>query len=306
MIWIASTPIAIGLILFVGSRRIAERLAPSTSVRLLTGLSLSIALCTGLVFSVAATLVCAQWAPLSSLGGWSGTTLRSRMGFPVAAGLAALVVVVVCLTSALGCAARSVRNLVAANRLASQLTPAGAGLVVLEEGPPTAYAVVGVRGRIVVSTSMLAVLSSDERRVLLAHEASHLRHAHQLYVHLARVSAAANPLLRPAADTIKRAVERWADEDAAASVGDRRLAARTLARAALASAGTQYAPHSLAIADNAIAERVRFLLAPPSKRSGALAALLVSAVVGSWIAAAVVAVQANDLVQVAEQVYGRR
>src|SRR5262249_649712 len=43
----------------------------------------------------------------------------------------------------------------------------------------------------------------------------------------------ANPLLRPTAASVARATERWADEDAAASVGDRRATARALARAPL-------------------------------------------------------------------------
>jgi len=69
---------------------------------------------------------------------------------------------------------------------------------------------------------------------LLAHEGAHLRHHHHLYTQLARLAAAANPLLRPLARVIAEGTERWADEVAAAEVGSRRLAARGLARAALA------------------------------------------------------------------------
>ncbi len=73
-----------------------------------------------------------------------------------------------------------------------------------------------------------------ERRVLLAHEAAHLRHHHHVYLQLVELSAAANPLLRPLASSVRIGVERWADEDAAAAVGDRTLTARALARASLA------------------------------------------------------------------------
>ena len=51
----------------------------------------------------------------------------------------------------------------------------------------------------------------------------------------ARLAAAANPLLRPVAGAVGYTVERWADERAATATGDRPLAARAIARAALAS-----------------------------------------------------------------------
>src|SRR5258708_24833862 len=49
-------------------------------------------------------------------------------------------------------------------------------------------------------------------------------------------AAAANPLLRPVAAAVTYTVERWADERAARACGDRRLAARAIGKAALASA----------------------------------------------------------------------
>ena len=73
---------------------------------------------------------------------------------------------------------------------------------------------------------MLRALSADERRVVLAHEAAHLARHHHLYVQLADLAAAANPLLRSTARGVRLAVEREADEVAAAEVGDRRLVAR--------------------------------------------------------------------------------
>jgi Zn-dependent protease with chaperone function len=99
---------------------------------------------------------------------------------------------------------------------------------------PGAYALPGFTGRIVVSTAMLHALPADERAVLLAHEAAHLTHRHHAYLLTAELAAAANPLVRPSLGAVRRAVERWADEAAAAEVGDRDLAARALARAGLA------------------------------------------------------------------------
>jgi beta-lactamase regulating signal transducer with metallopeptidase domain len=83
---------------------------------------------------------------------------------------------------------------------------------------------------------MMRALSHPERQVLLAHERAHASAFHYLFTTAARLAAAANPLLRPVAGAVGYTVERWADERAAAVVGDRRLAARAIARAALASA----------------------------------------------------------------------
>ena len=42
----------------------------------------------------------------------------------------------------------------------------------------------------------------EERAVLLAHEAAHLIGRHHLYLQVAELAAAANPLLRPAASSL--------------------------------------------------------------------------------------------------------
>jgi beta-lactamase regulating signal transducer with metallopeptidase domain len=80
-----------------------------------------------------------------------------------------------------------------------------------------------------------AALSQPERQVLLAHERAHASSLHYLFTTVARLAAAANPLLRPVAAAVGYTVERWADERAAAA-GDRQLAARAIAHAALAAA----------------------------------------------------------------------
>src|SRR5260370_19725459 len=82
---------------------------------------------------------------------------------------------------------------------------------------------------------MMRALSRPERQVLLAHERAHACGLHFLFTTAARLAAAANPLLRPVAAATGYAVERWADERAAAVTGDRQLAARAIARAALAT-----------------------------------------------------------------------
>jgi hypothetical protein len=51
-------------------------------------------------------------------------------------------------------------------------------------------------------------------------------------------AARANPFLRPLRTAVSYAAERWADEDAARTVGSRRTVARAIGKAALVSRGT--------------------------------------------------------------------
>ncbi|MFC1434980.1 M48 family metalloprotease, partial [Streptacidiphilus sp. N1-3] len=114
------------------------------------------------------------------------------------------------------------------------------GLVVLPDRAPDAYALPGglLRpGRIVVTSGMLRTLAPAELAVLLAHEQAHLTGRHHRFLLLADLTTALHPLLRPLRDGVAYAVERWADEAAAASVADRRLVARAIGRAALAGGG---------------------------------------------------------------------
>jgi Zn-dependent protease with chaperone function len=306
VIWAAAVPLLIGLALVPAAGSLERQLMPSAAVRLLTALALTVALSTGLVLSAAAVLVCVQLGPFPREGGWSVHTLRTGMGFPVIGGVVALGIVMYLLTAAITRAARSVCSLRAAGRSVRDLEPVIGDLVLVEDAVPVAYAVAGRPGRIVISTSMLAALSAAERRVVIAHEASHLRHRHHLYAHLGDVAAAANPLLRPTASAIKRAVERWADEDAAVVVGDRALTGRALARAALASAGRPAGRRGMAVAEDHVAERVARLFAPPIRRRPWLVVMVLVAALISWAAAAAVTNWANNLVQLAESVYQRR
>lgn len=108
------------------------------------------------------------------------------------------------------------------------------GIEVLKDDRPDAYVVGGPRARIVVTSGMLGLLEPAEREVLVAHERSHLRHRHDRYTTLALVAAAAVPPLGFVTSRLRLALERWADEDAAAEVGDRLLVARAIIRASLA------------------------------------------------------------------------
>ena len=306
MIWIAAVPFVIAGLLAMSASRLAGAMQPSTAVRLLTGLALSVALCTGLVLSAVAVLICIQWGPLPRMGGWSVNTLKARMEFPTDAGIAALVIVAALLAAALVRTFQAVRTLTTASRSVNALEPSAGDVVLIEDDIPTAYSVAGIHGRIVISTSMLAALSAPERRVLIAHEESHLRHRHNLYLQVAEIAAAANPLLRPVVGPIRCSVERWADEDAAIAVSDRQLAARALTRAAIAASGSRVLRSSLAIADGQMVDRVQSLMGPaPTRKLLPIMVVTLGAFL-SWATTIAVSEWANNLVQLAESVYGRR
>jgi beta-lactamase regulating signal transducer with metallopeptidase domain len=117
-------------------------------------------------------------------------------------------------------------------------------------------------GRVVVSKAMLAALNPAERGALLAHERAHLRCRHGLFLTAAALSTLLNPLLWPLRSAMVYALERWADEAAAERVGDRRLVASAVAKAALASRGR--AAGALAAAGGPVPQRVRALLTEPA------------------------------------------
>jgi hypothetical protein len=69
--------------------------------------------------------------------------------------------------------------------------------------------------------------------------------------------------------------ERWADEDAATTIGDRRATARALARTALLTRDSELAGRLvLTAAGGDVPSRVRALMAPPPPRRPASVALL--------------------------------
>jgi len=290
LIWL---PVAGSALLGALAPRLGRWLPPATAVRALSAAALVSALGTGFVLAVAGFVVLAQVPVVAALGHWSAAVVATGHLVPVAAGGLAGLTVTVLLASALCRVLRAGRELTVAALVCRRLGRGVGGLVVVEDEVPEAFALPGLGGRVVVSTAMLAALPADERAVLLAHEAAHLAHRHHLYVQAVELAAAANPLLRPVARAVRAAVERWADEVAAAQVGDRALAARALARAGLARARASRAARSrLAVtgalggaalggAQTQVADRARALLAPPVPPRRALAGAVLSLTVAS-------------------------
>lgn len=282
-------PILVSLVLALTGASLGRLLPPVTAARLLTVTALVTALSTGFVLSLAAFVALAQLPPVASLGRWSAGAIAAGEPLPLLLGAA-------CGGASIALMGATLRRLVIAGldlaTAAATCRRLGAGtrgLVVVHDDAPDAYALPGMSGRVVVSTAMLRALPAPERRVLLAHEAAHLRHHHHVYLQLVELSAAANPLLLPLASSVRIGVERWADEDAAAAVGDRTLAARAVARASLARRAAAPATPTLGVAlrmaGGAAAARTRALLAPaPRPRrplAAAVAALMLVGAVGA-------------------------
>ena len=169
---------------------------------------------------------------------------------------------------------------------------------------PVAFAVPGRPGRVIVSEGMLGSLDSAEQRVLYAHEHSHLRHHHHRFLHVADAAAAAVPLLAPLNRQVRFATERWADEDAVDEVGDRRLVARAVARAAVASATSGIEPAALGISGSGTRARVEALMQPPGGPTGATLAWVLLGLTGLAVSVASSTIQFHHLVAFLSHVCG--
>jgi Peptidase family M48 len=279
--------------------RLADRLPPRHAAWLISAGSVASALSALTVLALLASDLVGQLPLFAHEGHWSGAALRHHeLTEP---GVAAVAMALLLAAGAgLAVAARRLGlALLAAYRASSEMA---GELVVLPSGPAQAAAVPGRPGRVVVAESLLAALNSGERRALLAHERAHLAHGHHWHRGAVALAAAANPLLRPLRASIVYSTERWADEDAAAAVGERRDVATALARVALLSQGSA-ASARLALAAQAVPARVTALLArPPRARPLLVAALAVIPLVGI-VAVADLLEQTDRLFDLAAHVY---
>jgi Peptidase family M48 len=311
------SPLAANLVLAVAGPRLARVLPPRVGVRLLPVAMVVVAAGTGAVLASLGFLALAQVPVVAAAGDWSPIVLRATQPGPVPVEVVAGVAMLLLFGSAVRRTLRAGHVLVQADAACRRIGTDTYGLVVIDDDVPDAYALPalpghlpghaqgGISGRIVVSTAMLRALPADERRVVLAHEAAHLAGHHHLYVQLAEIAAAANPLLRPSARGVRLAVERDADEAAAAEVGDRRLAARALARARLAKAETSTGRHAadvaLAATDGFVTYRARALLSPAPRPRRLLAAGLVLLAAVTLAGTVAAANRTDDSLDVAER-----
>jgi hypothetical protein len=229
-------PLLVPLVAALSAGRLARRFDPRLATWLLTCSAVMLAAATGTVLSLLVLAGLIQIPLVAQLGKLSLQIIQRDDAPSVSVAMLAAIALSAAIAAVVRMTYRRVRALVAAAVQARCLPGTGELVVMQDDGVAEAFTVPGRPGRIVVSTGMLAALGEDERHALFAHERAHLRSGHHWFTAAAQLAAAANPLLRPLARAVAFTIERWADEDAATATGDRRLVARTIAKAALAKA----------------------------------------------------------------------
>jgi Zn-dependent protease with chaperone function len=291
-------PLLLPLVAWPVARSAAPKQPPQFASWLLTATGVTLAAGSTTTLVILAFAGLSVVPAIAGFGEWSPDTLRQlndvNMPVDVGCGIALLLISGSVLVSA-------VRYLRWARKLHGELDGHSpeAGVIVLPGAEPLAVAVPGRGGRIAVSSGMLAALTPPERCALLAHERTHLRCRHHVFLAAVAFAAMLNPLLRPVRSSVVFALERWADEAAAERVGDRRIVASAVAKAALVS--RRHESSTLAATGGPVPRRVSALLSSPSPRpvrsiwlsmAGAGAAVVIG-VTGWSVVAAVDA--ANDL-----------
>ncbi len=272
---------------------LARRLPPAAATRLLIPASLVMAASGVWVLIAVAFLWVAQFPAVSRYGDWSAEQVKEGSPFPTVIPVFCLLLAVLALGRAATIGTRRVRLLLAVRASCADAGEPGS-LIVLDDDRPDAFATPGAHGRIVVTTGLLRALSAEERRALLAHEASHLAHRHAWWLLAGDLAIAANPMLGPTVRAVGHAVERWADEDAARTVTDRRLVARTLARTALLIRATSTS-QALPATGGDVPGRVRALLEPPPRAQVVPLAILALLLVATTVAAGTVQHRGDQL-----------
>lgn len=277
---------------------LVRRMRPRQAVVLVTAASLTVSVAGGFALTAVAVGVVAGLSSVAADGHWSAAVIRAEVPIPVWLGIAAAATVSVLLLRAAVRTVTITGAMIRAERLCRELRTGAGPIVIVDDNSADAYTVAGLRGCVVICRRLLRQLSNEERRVLTGHELSHLNNRHHLFVHVADIAVAANPLLGPVSAAVRLGVERWADEDAAAALGDRRRAGRALARVALlrssltteevpAGRGSSRSPRSdrmvraLSVTGSQVVSRVQALLQPaPQGGTGRLLGVVVLALAG--------------------------
>ncbi|MEV2246034.1 M56 family metallopeptidase [Streptomyces sp. NPDC049970] len=248
--------------------RLAEQhLHPRTATWLLSGVASVLAVCSTLSLVLMVVVGTAQLPGNPLPDGWSDPEVREAVPYDEFAGRVAiplLLVVSVC------CGWTTAHHFLVRRRAGLALSGLPSTQVaLLPDATPYAYALPGrPRGRVVVTTGMLAALDAPERRALFAHERAHLAGAHHRFLLTVQLAARANPFLRPLRTAVGYTSERWADEEAALAVGSRRSVARAIGKAALMSPGAPAPTLAALAAPGPVPRRVAALLGPaPAARA---------------------------------------
>lgn len=218
------------------SPRLASRQSPRLAARLVTGSALAAA---GATWWALALLLGSLVGGEPRVGTHTGWTTRSWWAIDPVPHPIALVAAAALTIVTLRAAVELYRRGAALRRARAGCGSATVELVIVDVDQVYAYAVPGPSPHIVTTTALLTLLDPPQRRAMFAHERSHLRHRHDLYLLAGRVSSAVNPLLTRHRDDIAYLCERWADEDAADELGDRAVVASALAQASAAALETR-------------------------------------------------------------------
>ncbi|MFI8996414.1 M56 family metallopeptidase [Streptomyces sp. NPDC053542] len=233
-------PLVLPLTAWPVARLAEQHLHPRSATCLLAGVAAVLAVCSTLCLGLIMVVGTAQLPGNPLPDGWSDPEVRAAVPYDEIAGRAAIPALAAVAVAGVRTLWRHLRVRRRAARALAGLP--GSRVAVLPDGAPYAYALPARRpgpGRIVVSTAMLARLDSRERRALFAHERAHLAGRHHRYLLAVQLAARANPFLLPLRTATEFCTERWADEEAAQAVGDRRVTARAVGKAALI---TRHAP----------------------------------------------------------------
>ncbi|AWW38435.1 MULTISPECIES: M56 family metallopeptidase [Streptomyces] len=283
-------PLVLPLTAWPIARLAEQHLHPRVATRLLTCVAGVMALCSTVCLGLLMVVGTAQLPGNPLPDGWSDPEVREAVPYDEVAGKAAIPALLVV-------AAVCARTLWRHGRVRRRAHRALAGLpaaqvAVLPDETPYAYALPGGdRDRIVATTALLRRLDSAERRALFAHERAHLAARHHQFLLVAQLAARANPFLRPLRTAVAYTTERWADEEAARVVGDRRTVARAIGRAALISRAAPLPTLAGFASPGPVPRRVAALLGPaPAPRSWP--SVFTAVGVATWTAAVGTAVSA--------------
>ncbi|MER5859179.1 M56 family metallopeptidase [Streptomyces sp. NPDC059688] len=300
-------PLLLPLLAPLGARTLSERCEPRLATWLLTASALVLATASTISLGLLAITGLIRVPVLAGLGHWSLHTAQHDDPTELSVALVAGLLLGGAALTAARMLWRRARSLATAALQAACMPAPDDGLVVVEDETPEAYALPGLPGRVVVSTGMLHTLNTSERGILLAHERAHLAAHHYLFVALAQLGAAANPLLRPLATAVTYTIERWADEHAGTVTGDRVRVARTVGKAALAAHDTVARAPGAALGilgrrgplagAGPVPRRVAALLAPPLGRHPWLAAATVAILAAATLSTAEAAHDLNALLE---------
>ncbi len=233
--WLLYLPLVVPALAGAAARPLAARLEPRHATWLLTGAAVALAACSLAALALLAAYAAARAPFLAAAGDYSQQVVRRGAPIPAAAGVAAALALTGAAVAVTVMVRSRARALAESYRRAAGLH-AEDGIVVVPGPAIEAYALPGRPGRIVVSGRLLDCLDDRRQAALIAHEQAHLASRHHLFTtvaRLARLAAAANPLLVPVARSVDYTVERWADEHAATVTSDRRLVAETIGQVAL-------------------------------------------------------------------------